>query len=104
MLQQNGHIKQKFVTLFGCIQAMLNGAGFVDEHKSLQQGLWASCAATATKIENIVVSQNKKVPAHKLFYGKEAPYVNQLCTFGKVGIVQDAKKIHVKLENQVKGC
>ena len=60
--------------------------------------------ATATKIENIVVSQNKKVPAHKLFYGRDALYVNHLCTFGKVGIVHDAQKIRAKLENRAKGC
>jgi len=53
----------------------------------------------ATKIENIVISQNKKVPAHKLFYGKDAPYVNHLHTFGEVGIIHDAQKIHAKLKN-----
>jgi len=55
--------------------------------------------AMATKIENIVVSQNKKVPAHKLFFGVDAPYVKHLCTFGKVGIVHDAQRICAKLKN-----
>jgi len=57
----------------------------------------------ATKIENIVISQNKKVPAHKLFYGVDAPYVKHLHTFSKVGIIHNAQKIHAKLENQAKG-
>jgi len=102
--QQNGRVERKFATLFGCVRAMLNGAGFVKEHETLRQGLWAECAATATKIENIVVSQNKKVPAHKLFYGKDALYMNHLCTFGEVGIVHDAQKIRMKLDNRAKGC
>jgi len=83
---------------------MLNGTGFVEEHEPLRCGLWAECTATAMKIENIVISQNKKVPVHKLFYGKDATYVNHLHTFGEVGIVHDAQRIRVKLENQAKGC
>jgi len=53
----------------------------------------------ATKIENIVISQNKKVPAHKLFYGVDVPYVKHLHTFSKVGIVHNVKRIHAQLEN-----
>jgi len=35
MPQQNGHIEQKFATLFSHIRVMLNGAGFVKEHETL---------------------------------------------------------------------
>jgi len=83
---------------------MLNGMGFIDKHKSLWHGLWAKCAAMATKIENVVVSQSKKIPAHKLLYNKEAMYVNHLCIFREVGIVHDGKKICAKQENWAKGC
>jgi len=55
--------------------------------------------ATAMKIENIVISQNKKVPVHKVFYGKDVPYMNYLCTFGEVGIIHDVQRIHAKLKN-----
>ncbi len=103
MPQQNGRIEQKFATLFGHVRAMLNGAGFINAHESLGRGLWAECTATATKLENIIVSQNKKVPAHKLFYGVDAPYLKHLRTFGKVGIVHDAQRIRAKLKNRVKG-
>jgi len=36
MPQQNGCVEQKFATLFGRICAMLNGAGFVEEHETFQ--------------------------------------------------------------------
>jgi len=85
--------------VFGHVHAMLNGTGFVEHHEPLQQGLWAECTAMATKIENIVVRQNKKVLAYKFFHGVDAPYAKYLCTFGKVGIVHDAQRIRAKLRN-----
>jgi len=78
---------------------MLNGAGLIEQHEPLWRGLWAECTTTATKIENIVVSQNKKVLAYKLFYGVDVPYAMYLCTFGEVRIVHDVQRIHAKLEN-----
>jgi len=34
--QQNGRVERKFTTLFGRVRAMLNGAGFVEEHETLR--------------------------------------------------------------------
>jgi len=62
-LQQNGRVEQKFTTLFSRVQAMMNGVGFNGEQEHLCKGLWDKCAGTATKLENIIVSANKQVPA-----------------------------------------
>jgi len=102
--QQNRRVERKFATLFGRVRAMMNGAGFVGEQEHLRKGLWAECAGTATKLENIIVSANKQVPAYKRLFGRDAPYAKHLRIFGEVGIVHDAKTIKAKLENQAKYC
>jgi len=101
---QNGRVEKNFAMLFDWVCTMLNGTGLIEQHEPLWQGLWAECTATATKIENIVMSQNKKVPAYKLFYDVDAPYAKCLRTFGEVRIVHDAQRIRVKLQNWAKGC
>ena len=50
--QQNGQVERKFPTLFGQVCAMLNLGGFPERLRHL---LWAECANTATKLENIMV-------------------------------------------------
>jgi len=82
----------------------MNGAGFVGNKTHLWQGLWTEAVAVATKIENAVVTTNKPMPAYNNFYGREAPYVWHLHTFGEYGVVHDAKKIHSKLENCGETC
>jgi len=72
---------------------MMNGAGFVGNKTHLRHGLWAEAVAVATKIENAVVTANKPTPAYNDFYGKEAPYMRHLRTFGEYGVAHDAKKI-----------
>jgi len=51
-----------------------------------------------------VVTANKPTPAYNGFYGKEAPYVRHLHTFGEYGVAHDAKTIRSKLENRGETC
>ncbi len=97
--QQNGRVERKSATLFERVHAMLNTAGYVGEKMNLRHGLWAEAVAVATKVENILVSANKPVPAYNSFFGKQAPYAKHLRTFGECGVVHDGKKIQSKLEN-----
>jgi len=83
---------------------MMNDACFVDKNMDLCCGLWAEAVRTATKIENVVASTNKAEPAHNAFYNKEASYAHHLQTFGKCGIVHDAKTIKNKLDNHGETC
>jgi len=57
--QQNGRVERKFATLFGHVRSMLNNMKLVNKHQNMRNGLWAECAATATKIENIVASKDE---------------------------------------------
>ncbi len=60
--QQNGRVKCKFATLFRRVWLMLNLAGLVGTSKDLHKGLWAECADTTTKMENVVVKSDKEPP------------------------------------------
>jgi len=102
--QQNGCVERKSATLFGRVHAMLNAADYIGERTNLQHGLWAEAVAVATKVENILVSENKPMPAYNSFFRKEAPYAKHLCTFGECSMVHDRKKIRSKLENHGEKC
>jgi len=82
----------------------MNGMGFIREQEHCHKGLWAECAGTVTKLENIIISANKQVLAYKCLFRRDVPYARHLHIFGEVGIVHDAKTIKAKLENQAKYC
>ena len=52
--EQNGVVERKFQTLYGKVRSALNGARLPTE---LRSGLWAECAETMTKLENLLVDQ-----------------------------------------------
>jgi len=52
----------------------------------------------------VVASANKAKPVHNAFYEKEATYVCHLQTFGKHGVVHNAKTIKNKLDNHGETC
>ena len=99
--QQNGRVERKFATLFGRVRAMLNGAILP---RATRNGLWCECAATATHMENIVVTANKTVPAHTQFFGEESKFARSLHTFGEVGVVNNGEKIQNKLADRGTPC
>jgi len=80
---------------------MLNGAKLP---KATRDGLWSECAATATHMENILLSPNKSVPAHQKLFGEECKFARCLHTFGEVGIVHIGETIQSKLEDRGTTC
>ena len=101
--QQNGRVERKFATLYGRVRAMLNEAGLVDKYEELRHRLWAECASTATKLENVVVKKGL-MPPYKAFFDKDPPFLDHIQVFGRIGVVHDAQKIRSKLENRGVPC
>jgi hypothetical protein len=62
--EQHRKVERSFATLWGKTRAMLNGAGFPDE---LKEKLWAKCAFTVTKFNNLMIKEEEKNP-YELFY------------------------------------
>jgi len=99
--QRNGRVERKFQTLFGRVRSMLNGAGLKDE---VRTGIWAECASTATHYSNILVTRGSSASPYELLYKKKPSCINELRTFGEMGVVADRKKIQGKLEDRGKVC
>ena len=78
----------------------MNSTGFLNDYNDYQKFLWAEGAATATKIENMIVNVNKHTPAYWQFFGKDAPYASSLQSFSEIGIMHKGKTIKNKLDNQ----
>ena len=99
--QRNGRVEQKFQTLFGQVRAMLNGAGIKDK---IRAGIWAECAQLATHYANILVSRGRSSSPHLLLFGKLPRGLEELRTFGEMGVVTTKNKIQGKLEDRGKVC
>ena len=97
MLQQNGIVERRFATLFGRVQAMLNGARLPER---LRTGLWVHVADTATNLHNIEVHEG--ITPYKEMYGALPKWSKNMCTFGEIAIVADGKncEIQSKLDDQ----
>jgi hypothetical protein len=68
---------------------MLNWDQLTD---TLRFRLWAQCAQLATELENAISTpQNKGITAAESFYGEIPIWTQNLCTFGEIGIVHDAR-------------
>jgi hypothetical protein len=97
--QQNGMVKRAFATLFGRVRALMTNTEF---EKIKRETLWAECAATATKLNNLLVRTSEKKNPFELFYGKENPIEKHLKIFGEIGIVtkSNTSKIKSKLSDR----
>ena len=51
-------------------------------HEKLSTVLWPECAATATKLENIMVNPDEEKCAHEKLYGEIPDYTKYLRNFG----------------------
>ena len=72
--------------------------------QSLRDGLWTECANTATALDNIITHDPQQRSPHELFYGKPSKIVNNLRTFGEIGIVKTATKTQSKIVNRGEAC
>ena len=50
---QNGVVEQVFASLYSRMRLMITHAGL---HENIKTGIWPKCAATVTKLENIMVN------------------------------------------------
>ena len=78
--QQNGHIKQKFATLFNQICATINGGKFITY---LGSGLWAEVANTAMILKNHLITPNRPLSPFQHFFVKGK--TNVLASMQKFG-------------------
>ncbi len=100
--QHNGRVERKFATLYSRIRSMMSEANFEPTRRT---GIWTEAARTATLLDTILVSATKQEASHSAFFGKEAPFVRHLNTFGKVGVVLNhAQKIKGKLKDRGRHC
>ena len=101
--QQNGKVERAFATLFGRVRAMLNQAGMERSKRDL---LWTEAAATATKLENILVNKQEDNSPFEQMYGKLPSYAMHLRTFGEIGIValKTGNQIKAKLDDRGTVC
>jgi hypothetical protein len=101
--EQNGSIERKFATIFGKTRAMLNAAQLPT---NLRNKLWAQCASTASKLENVLSSTGEDLSASEKFYGTNPVWVKAMHSFGEICIVSDDqnKKIRSKLADRGIPC
>ena len=69
--------------------------------------MWAECAATATKLEVVMMDNAKEASPHEKFYGKLPEYARELQTFGEIAVVTNSamqEKIKPKLNDQGDPC
>ena len=98
--QYNGVVERAFATLYGRVRAMNNAANLSQD---LRDGLWTECASTATSLDNIL-STNGELSPYESFYGHPSKIMNNLRTFGELGIVKTASKTQSKIVNRGEAC
>ena len=67
------------------MSAMMTHVGI---YENLKTGIWTKCAATATKLENVMVKPQKDKYSHDKFCGKMLDYARYLRAFGEMGVVR----------------
>ena len=72
--------------------------------QNLRDGLWTECANTATSLDNIITHEPEQPSPYELFYGTPLKIVNNLRTFGEIGIVKTATKTQSKIVNRGEAC
>ena len=95
--QFNGKIERKFATLIKRVRAMLNAAKLTQELRHL---LWCEAAATATDVENLLVSRNDNTPARTEFFEKDLAKADSLRQFGEMAIIKIGNNIKGKLDDR----
>ena len=82
--QQNGVVERGFATIYSRMRLMVEYAVI---HENLKTGLCPKCAATATKLENIMINPHKERFTHEKFYVKTSDYAKYLSTFVEMGVI-----------------
>ncbi len=82
---------------------MLNLARLMGRYENLCQGLWAECADTATKMENLAAKIDTDSPfCH--FHKQDPVFLHSLYVFGEIAVIHDGQKLCSKLANCCNPC
>ena len=83
----------------GRSRAMMLTAGFSQQDI---RKFWCEVISTATKLDNIMVRQERTKPPFTLFYDDEPKYMKFLRSFGEMAVIaiSDGKKMRSKLDNR----
>jgi hypothetical protein len=99
--QRNGKVERKFQTLYGRIQAMLNGADLEGE---LRVKIWAECVMNVTHVSNIISTKSSFKRPFEFLYGEKPKLHDNLKIFGEVGVATTKERIQAKLSNRGTTC
>jgi len=55
--------------------------------QKIKYGIWAECASTIVKLDNMMTGGNRKEPSYKRFYSNDPPFASLLRIFGELGVV-----------------
>ena len=94
-------VERLFATIYSQMRAMVTHTGL---HENFKTGIWPECAATATKLENIMIKTHEEKYAHEKFYGKISDYTKYLSNFVEMGVIRSIATVKEKLEYQLKAC
>ena len=97
--QQNGQVERSFATLYGKVRAMLSATGMTQAEK---ERYWIEAAATATKVDNLLIRKGETKGPYRRFYRQDPDYQNHLRVFGEKGVVTKkmGRDIKSKLEDR----
>ena len=93
--QQNSVAERKIPTIMGRSRAMMIQAGFSQQDK---RKFWCEVISAATKLDNIMVREERTKSPHTLFYNEGARYVKYRRSFGEMAMIaiRDGKKMRSK--------
>ena len=98
--QHNGVVERKFQTYYNRLRDTLHRAGLPIY---IKKRLWTEAAQTVTMLDNITVKQNENQSPYEKFYNEKSKIINELRTFGEVGVVKQMKdSIKTKLSGRGK--
>ena len=77
--QHNGVVERKFQTLYNKIRSFLNQSG-IEEH--MIKRLWAECASTVTKLDNITTHGDKQTIPYEIYHKNKPLFLENIHEFG----------------------
>ena len=98
--QHNGVVERKFQTLYNKIRSCLNQSG-IEEH--MIKRLWAECASTVTKLDNITTHGDKQTIPYEIYHKNKPLFLENMHEFGEIGIIKDCH-LKIKFTNKLQFC
>ena len=97
--QQNSMVERKVPTIIGRGRAMMIHAGSDENYR---RKLWCEIVSTATKLDNLIMTEMGGKPPHFNFFNEHLSYIKHLRAFGEMTLVasHDRKKIRNKIEEE----